>query len=112
LQTILSIYPDNTYWLTTHCWQGENRCIEILTPVLHPDTVALLQKIKPTEWNELKTDAIDFKQPFLWFDDDLLPEEAEVLREHDAMSGHVLVDIYHSPEQLRRLKMQYFPAMV
>ena len=25
--------------------------------------------IKPTEWGEVKTDAINFSQPFLWFDD-------------------------------------------
>jgi hypothetical protein len=48
--------------LTTHCWRGENRCINVLRPALKPETLKLLEKVKPTEWNEFKTDAIDFSQ--------------------------------------------------
>ncbi len=87
IRALLSRYPESTYWLTTHCWHGENRCIKILTPALHPETMAFLPKIKPTEWGELKTDAIDFSQPFLWFDDDLLSDEAKVLEQHNAIDN-------------------------
>jgi hypothetical protein len=62
LQAVLAKYPETTYWLTTHCWRGENRCINVLRPALKPETLKLLEKVKPTEWNEFKTDAIDFSQ--------------------------------------------------
>jgi hypothetical protein len=108
LQAILDKHPENAYWLTTHCWRGENRCVELLTPVLQPETVALLQKIKPTEWGELKTDAIDFSQPFLWFDDDLLQEEAKVLEEHKASGNYVPVNLQAYPKQLIDLTDKFF----
>ena len=107
LQAVLDKYPDNTYWLTTHCWRGENRCIEVLEPVLKPETLALLHKIQPTEWGELKTDAIDFSKPFLWFDDDLLPEEAKVLAQHNAANSYVQIDMQTQPEQLIFLAQKF-----
>ncbi len=80
LQAVLEKYPDSTYWLTTHNWRGENRAKKVLAPHLNLETVEFLDKIKPSEWNDLKTDAIDFEQDFLWFDDDLWPNELSVLK--------------------------------
>ncbi len=103
LQSILNKYPDSTYWLTTHCWRGENRAVEILTPVLKPETIQLLAKVKPTQWGQYKTDAIDFSQPFMWFDDDLFDEERSVLVQHDALDSLVAIDLHQNPNQLREL---------
>lgn len=100
LQYILKHWPDNTYWLTTHCWRGENRAAEVLLPVLKPDTAKLLKLIKPTDWNTEKTDGIDFLTPFLWFDDDLFPEEEKVLRSFDAFGCWRQVDLSRDPNQL------------
>ena len=108
LQAILNKYPDSTYWLTTHCWRGENRCIELLSPFLQHEKGALLPKIKPTEWGELKTDGIDFSQPFLWFDDDLLSVEAKVLQQHSASDNYVPVDLQAHPGQLLELTRIFF----
>jgi len=59
LQAVLAAYPDSTYWLTTHNWRGKNRTKEVLAPHLRPETVPLLDKIKPSVWNEMKTDGIN-----------------------------------------------------
>lgn len=103
LQAVLAKYPENTYWLTTHCWQGDNRAVEVLRPFLKAETLGLLGRIKPTEWGEAKTDAIDFARPFLWFDDDLYPDEATVLRAHDVLDSWVGVDLAKDPAQLGKL---------
>ncbi len=103
LQHILKKYPDSTYWLTTHNWQGENRAKEVLAPYLKPETAELLAKIKPSEWKELKTDAIDFSQNFLWFDDDLWPEELKTLEENNATGNFVMIDLAKDPEMLKKL---------
>lgn len=108
LQAVLKKYPDNTYWLTTHCWEGKNRAVEVLTPYLKPETVKLISKIKPTEWAEAKTDAIDFSQPFLWFDDDLYPEEKEILIKNNTLSSWVEIDLMKQPNQLEDLTDKYF----
>jgi hypothetical protein len=103
LQTILEKYPDSTYWLTTHNWNGENRAKGVLAPYLKPATVKLLDKIKPTKWNELKTDAINFDEDFLWFDDDLWPDELKALEEHEAAEQFILVKLDEDPDMLKRL---------
>jgi hypothetical protein len=108
LQAVLAKYPNNTYWLTTHCWQGENRALDVLRRALQPGTMKLLEGVKPTDWNIWKTDAIDFNQPFLWFDDDRSPEEAEILNKHGVVDSHVQMDLYADPEQLITLRKQYF----
>jgi len=103
LQHILTKYPDSTYWLTTHNWRGENRTIEVLSPTLKPETAELLKKIKPTEWGDLKTDAINFEEDFLWFDDDLWPDELKVLEENNATGRMVMIDLNKDPEILKKL---------
>ncbi len=103
LQHILNKYPDSTYWLTTHNWRGENRAIEVLSPVLKPETVELLKRIKPTEWGELKTDAINFEEDFLWFDDDLWPDELKVLERNNATGRMVMIDLNKDPDILKKL---------
>ncbi len=100
LAFILKHWPNNTYWLTTHCWHGENRTHEVLEPYLRKKTFVLLDKIQPTDWDELKTDAINFKQPFLWFDDDLFPEEQEILKHYRALECHRKIDLGKDSLQL------------
>lgn len=103
LRHVLAKYPNSTYWLTTHQWKGENRIQEVLAPHLKPETAALLDKIKPSEWKELKTDAIDFEQDFLWFDDDLWPDELKVLEDNNATGRFVMVDLTKDPDMLKEL---------
>lgn len=104
LSTILEKYPETTYWLTTHCWRGENRAAEILLPHLSPELSERIKLIKPTEWDEAKTDAIDFTKPFLWFDDDLYPDEKVALKKHSKLDSWVQVSLERFPNQLETLK--------
>jgi hypothetical protein len=103
IQVVLNEYPDSTYWLTTHNWQGENRTKEVLAPHLHPSTVALLDRIKPTVWKEMKTEGIDFSTPFLWLDDDLWPEEQKDLEDNNATDSFIMVDLAKDPNMLQKL---------
>ncbi|MBX6334716.1 hypothetical protein IRY61_05265 [Candidatus Saccharibacteria bacterium] len=101
LRFILSNFPDSTYWLTTHCWQGINRTREVLAPAFDIEILNMLSVVKPTNWDTAKTDAIDFSRPFLWFDDDLYPEEKAALETHNALDSHVLIDLQKNPNQLK-----------
>ena len=103
LKAIIEKYPESTYWLTTHNWKGENRAKEVLAPYLNPETVDLLDRVKPSEWKDLKTDAIDFDQDFLWFDDDLWPNELNVLERHEALQNFMMVDLQKDPDMLKKL---------
>lgn len=108
LKAVLAKYPDSTYWLTTHCWQGDNRAVAVLAPFLSAETTELIGRVRPTNWGDWKTDAIDYSQPFLWFDDDLYPEEKEALEAHGALGGHVLVNLSQDTNRLVALAQKYF----
>jgi len=103
IQNALKAYPDSVYWLTTHDWRGENTVHEVLDKVLKPETVALLDKIKHTEWGDHKTDGIDFSQKFLWLDDDLWPEELAILEDNNAMDNFILINLNKDVEQIKKI---------
>jgi hypothetical protein len=85
---ILDNFPDSTYWLTTHCMCGENHTDSALRGV-YPDELVdrIAGTIKPTDWRTEKTEAIDFSQPFVWFDDDAFESEWKILELHGALDG-------------------------
>jgi hypothetical protein len=100
LQLVTSRYP--TYWLTTHCKGDATTAVERLRQVFEPETMKLITGIKPTNWETAKTEAIDFSQPFLWFDDDLFSEEAIELKKHGVFDNWVEVDLAKDPNQLQK----------
>jgi hypothetical protein len=91
---ILDNFPNSAYWLTTHCKDGENYTNYALRGA-YPDELVgrIVSTIKPTDWGTLKTDAIDFTKPFIWFDDDLFLAEKAVLERHDALGGHFRMNL-------------------
>lgn len=103
LQAVLAAYPDSTYWLTTHNWRGENRTKEVLAPHLKPEIVPLLDRIKPSVWNEMKTDGINFSEKFIWLDDDLWQDELKALERHNATDNFILIDLKKNPDQLKTI---------
>ena len=111
LAYILKNYPDTTYWLTTHCKGDASTPIRHIGHMFDRETVALMKMIKATDWSTAKTEAIDFTQPFLWFDDDLFPEEESVLRQNNVLENWIEVNLARNPEQLRVL-LQSFPTPI
>lgn len=91
IRYILEHYPDSTYWLTTRCKGGVNRCAEWLKLSGFPADLAdeMDKIIKPTDWGVMKTEAIDMDQDFIWFDDSLFETERRTLEAY-----YVLEDFY------------------
>lgn len=102
LRFVLAKFPNNTYWLTTHCQGDPNTPIEHVGHLFEPAVVELMKKIKPTKWDLAKTRAIDYSEPFLWFDDDLFFEEREDLSKHDLLDNWIEVDLRKDPDQLQK----------
>jgi hypothetical protein len=83
----------DVYWLTTHCKENSNEAVlRHLEPFVSVEEMELLERIKPTSWRTLKTEAIDFSKPFIWFDDYLLFVEQEKLKEVGVFSSWIKVD--------------------
>ena len=64
------------YWLTTRDRSGLERIITAFKDQLPED---LIRKIKPTQWETLKTEAIDLNSDFYWIDDGLLATERDLV---------------------------------
>ncbi|PIT98448.1 MAG: hypothetical protein COT71_00545 [Candidatus Andersenbacteria bacterium CG10_big_fil_rev_8_21_14_0_10_54_11] len=92
----------DVYWLTTHCRTADDYPHQPLYVLrsLEPETLTLLKQVKATQWDTLKTEAIDFSQPFRWYDDDVFEEERAVLRQKGLLSSWVEIDLSKNPNQL------------
>lgn len=82
------------YWLTTHCQGNTDTALRYLSDYFDDATMERLQSIKPTRWETLKTDGIDFNSRFVWIDDYAMQAEKTVLKQHDASDSLILVDLY------------------
>lgn len=102
LRLVLDKFPDTTYWLTTHCQGDPNTPIQHVGHLFEPDVVELMKKIKPTKWDLAKTRAINYDEPFLWFDDDLFYEEKQTLIKQGVLDNWIEVNLAKDPDQLAK----------
>ena len=100
LEHIFEKYPDTTYWLTTRCNGDANEVLRQIQSLFDGDTQQLLEMIKPTSWPIVKTQAIDFSQPFLWYDDHLGWADKQALESNNALSSLRRIDLEAQPSQL------------
>jgi hypothetical protein len=99
------------YWLTTHVRHGSGSAgaISKLARFLKQSRIdpAILDGIKPMEWETLKTEAIDFRQPFIWLEDDPLPSERRILQKRGRRQSLIDIDWNNRSTRLtvRRLRL-------
>lgn len=98
IEYVVSRYP--VYWLTTHCQGDASTPIKHIEHLFDKETVQLLKQVLPTTWGVAKTEAIDFSTPFLWFDDDLYPDEREALLGRDMLDNWIEVNLSKNPNAL------------
>ena len=80
------------YWLTTHCKGDAQTAMEYLSEYLTYEDLKLLQKVKATDWNTLKTEAIDFTSDFYCIDDYAMNAEKEILQMKGKLDSLILVE--------------------
>lgn len=91
----------DVHWLTTHCKGDAVHTQQHLSQYFKDQkTLANLGKIRPTNWNTFKTEAIDFSEPFVWVDDDLFDSEYRELSKNNATDRVILVDLSKDPSSL------------
>ncbi len=90
------------YWLTTHCKGKAKTAMEYLTPYFDNETLTLLAKFKPTNWNTLKTESIDFNAEFYWIDDCPFLAEREVLLKYNVLDRLIIVN-HSNPMELMKI---------
>lgn len=97
------------YWLTTHCKGDADYTVNFVNRFFDIETLGFLKKIKPTNWTTSKSEAIDFSNPFLWFDDQIFDFEKKDLIKHNSLKSWVEVDLSKNVDQLLDL-INNFPV--
>jgi phosphoribosyl 1,2-cyclic phosphodiesterase len=88
------------YWLTTHCKGDSRTVLKYLAQFMQPETMDKLKDaVRPTTWDALKTEAIDFKSDFYWLDDNPLQVEQKALEGKGVGDRLILVNL-NRPEEL------------
>lgn len=89
------------HWLTTHCANGDiERPLNWLKRYADDTLLTLARRVKPARWGTLKTEAIDFTQKFLWFDDDPLEAEIEILKQNNSLHRLININTMKNPDDL------------
>ncbi len=100
----------SVYWLTTHCMDGDPQFARAILKASLPEELhADIDRIKPTAWKDMKTEAIDFSLPFMWLDNDVMADEREVLRRRAVLDRQWLVEVNleERPDRLREIVREY-----
>ena len=82
LDTVFEMTNGEVYWLSTHTKHGENDIALYHLEDIEPQILEMAKKIKNTKWNTLKTEGIDLKSSFLWFDNVVFQSEYRVLESY------------------------------
>ncbi len=93
------------YWLTTHCKGDASTAIKHLSEYLPQETMEKLKKVKPTIWDTLKTEGIDFDSDFIWLDDYVMNAEQQVLDKLGKNESLIIVDLNHENELTNVLRV-------
>ena len=86
------------YWLSSHCKGDAEQAIEYLSGYFPPDVIDKLQKVKPTFWEKLKTEGIDYDSNFIWLTYCPSHEEQQVLENFGASESLYSVDLRNEDE--------------
>lgn len=101
LRHILNNY--SVFWLTSRCRGDSKYTVDYLSKFVPVEIIPLISKIKPTNFGIDKTEAIDFKKDFFWFDDDLFDSEKRVLVGHGKYNSWIEINLIKNPDQLHDL---------
>jgi len=90
------------YWLTTHCKGDSAPALRYLSRFLKPVTLEKLRlAVHPTNWDTLKTEAIDLASEFYWLDDRPFQSEIAYLQAHGVADGLIVANLSNAEELLR-----------
>jgi hypothetical protein len=96
------------YWLTTHCKGDSAPALRYLSRFLKPITLERLrQGVQPTNWDTLKTEAIDLASDFYWLDDQPFQAEIAYLQAHNVTNRLLVVDLNRPNELANILQNKY-----
>jgi len=93
------------FWLTTHCKGDAQTAVRYLCHHVGSDMLPFIMHIQPTYWDTLKTEAIDFQQPFYWLGDYALLAEKQALMKNKCLDRLIDVNLRTEGELQRIMSL-------
>ena len=98
---LAAVQAFDCYWLTTHCHGDTATVLRYLRPHADDETYAALEKIRATNWEVFKTEALDPTDPdWIWLDDAPLATEIDWLQQHGREASWIKIDTNADPDAL------------
>ena len=88
------------FWLTTHCCGESQPVLDYLRPYASDEFIARLSAVRPTRFDVLKTEALEYAADFYWLDDSPLHVELEDLRRRGQSDRWIEVNTRARPDDL------------
>lgn len=92
------------YWLTTHCKGDATTAVQYLSYFYPIELITKIKDIRATNWDTLKTEAIDFNHSFIWLDDYVFKAEKRVLKQHLRLKSLWIIDLNNKDELYQIMK--------
>ena len=86
------------YWLTTHCKGDLTHCLNYLKGYLSENSISASSPVKATNWDTLKTEAINLEEQFFWLDYYVLSVEKKILEQAVKIDSLIPVDLCRENE--------------
>ncbi len=93
----------NCYWLTTHCKEEAKTAWTYVSQFYPATSLPIFQQIQATQWDTLKTEAIDFTTDFYWIDDFLMEAENAHLQQKTCLNKLLAANLKNERELNRIL---------
>jgi hypothetical protein len=90
------------HWLTTHCKGDSKSAVKYLMRYYPSEYEKILASIRPTTWDAMKTEGIDFSSVFYWIDDHPFESEQRTLRVKGVSDSLIVVNL-SDPNELNRV---------
>lgn len=91
------------HWLTTHCKGDSMTALRYLGRHYPAEAMPSFEQIQATDWDAMKTEGIDFSQPFFWMEDQPFQAEMATLNQHGCSDSLIHIDLRREGE-LQRVK--------
>lgn len=101
---LVALRPYDTYWLTSHCKDGNAvQAKALMKQYVQEEFHKDIDRIKPTAWSYLKTEALDWNSDFIWFDNHPLDSELQEMKKCSSNQLLIIVNLYSAPKQLQQI---------
>ncbi len=93
------------HWLTTHCKGDSKTALKYLMRYYPSEYEEIFANIRPTNWDAMKTEGIDFSSEFYWIDDQPFESEQRTLQVMGVSDSLIVVNLSNPNELTRVLRV-------